>query len=513
VPRNPSGVGARSRARLWMAWSGARRKMSASAASYADQLRFAGAVLRDEPSEKPDEERVRHRRELRQHVRQIELDLERTFPNHSEFRAFDPDEHEGTDESAPGVNDARGVNSDKRLGSKLEPLRRVLTALAHAVPDVGYTQGMNFVCGWCLLVLENSPGSSGGEDKGTRASEERAFWLMRCLLEDILPGYFEPGFAALRFDLDVLDDDFMDIAPDAHAALETHGLNVKCLCPRLLLCVLVGTAPTAVTLRAWDVLLVDAPGKGGESHYKKAMPSLRFRPRDVLRRCALTMLTSTGRARGIAGAQGAAEAVDTIRSAGRGIVDVQTFLRSVRDLAPGSKPASLKAVLGSTVAALSTAAAAATRPISRLGSGSSSAMHSANTATTPPRRFAADDSSFASRPALTPFGNLLSAMRATPARELVKPRALWEGGDGREKGNGRKRPGRERRGENGTADDENGIELDGGCGATPSRRRVTGVNAMASWTSPPARSPMRPNAVGYGYDSPLATRSYLARMR
>jgi hypothetical protein len=35
--------------------------------------------------------------------------------------------------------------------------------------EVGYTQGMNFVAGWCLLVL--------------KGDEKSAYWLMSALLE------------------------------------------------------------------------------------------------------------------------------------------------------------------------------------------------------------------------------------------------------------------------------------------------------------------------------------------
>jgi hypothetical protein len=54
---------------------------------------------------------------MRTHAAQIALDLQRTFPNHVDFRV------EG--KGGPGGN-----------GSKLEPLRRVLLALAHAHAEV-----------------------------------------------------------------------------------------------------------------------------------------------------------------------------------------------------------------------------------------------------------------------------------------------------------------------------------------------------------------------------------------
>ena len=537
-----------------MAWSGARAKMLSSSVSYADHLRSASDLARGDSAAA---------RVLKQHERQIDLDLERTFPNHAAFRkrSWDDDVPLGnasarggssvdgsstSDAATNAASNGRMTSNDETAtnsrdddasrvdpldpldrGSKLEPLRRVLLALAHAVPDVGYTQGMNFVCGWCLLVLDKDEGlGSRDKDAAKHALEECAFWLMRAVLQDVLPGYFAPGLAALRFDLDALDDEFLAVAPDAHAALEKTGCHLRCFTPRWLLCVMVGTAPAAAALRVWDTLLLDAPGGAFDSNSEtsegaaraSAMPSLRFRPRDVLRRCALAMLTEPGRARAIAVAPGAAEAVESIRAAGRGVTDLQAFLRRVRDLAPGARPAGLRAALGSTAVALAAAAAAASRGPARRNAAAATAA----AATTPPRAGAA---AAAAPPALTPFGTLLSAMRGAPAREPAKPRALrWGlerlggdgGGDARGKAGVAGRGSRRRDGASsgkGKREKENGVEMDGGCGATPSRRRVAGVDAMASWASPPSlRSPMRA-ATGYGPESPLATRSPLARMR
>ena len=124
---------------------------------------------------------------------------------------------------------------------------------------------------------------------------------------------FFPGLAPLRDDLDALDADFRAVAPAAHRALDDVGCAVKFFCPRWLLCVMVGTAPTAVTLRVWDAVLVDSDR----------------RPRDVLRRCALAALEA--RAGAMAAAPGVGEAVDEIRCAGAAVEDVQAFLRRVRD--------------------------------------------------------------------------------------------------------------------------------------------------------------------------------------
>ena len=70
---------------------------------------------------------------------QIELDLPRTFPDHLDFRA--------NLHAAPG-EDAIACSA------QLLKLRRVLRAYARRNASVGYCQGLNFIVGLMLLVLD-----------------------------------------------------------------------------------------------------------------------------------------------------------------------------------------------------------------------------------------------------------------------------------------------------------------------------------------------------------------------
>ena len=367
--------------------------MLCSPRSYEDEVRSATEAVEAATSDCPTdaaadadgagegEKRTRRKKEgMQTHAAQIELDLQRTFPNHVDFRVE--------------VEDAA-----RESGTKLEPLRRILLALAHAHPEVGYTQGMNFVAGWCLLVL---------------GDETCAYWLMSALLEDVLAGYFSPGLSALRADLDLLDADFCVAAPAAHLKLAEMGCLVKFFCPRWLLCVMIGTAPSAVALRVWDIILVDSDR----------------RPRDILRRCALAALEL--QTPFLMSAPGMGEAVEAIRSAGASIDNVGAFLQKVRDT-PQRDAAAAKA-----------AAAAAEREakeqrhtaaVEGLASPPSSRMKPP--LRTPSRLKSLNPFSVAApgppptalRPALTPFGNLLSMFQPTPRKaDAVKPRKLWGGG-------------------------------------------------------------------------------------
>lgn len=97
-------------------------------------------------------------------VEQINTDLHRTFPNNIYFAK---------------ANDPRGLQ---------QPLFNVLLAFAHANPDVGYCQGMNYIAGLLLIVTRD---------------EEETFFLLRALAEKILPEYYGPNIPGLITDVRV----------------------------------------------------------------------------------------------------------------------------------------------------------------------------------------------------------------------------------------------------------------------------------------------------------------------
>lgn len=85
----------------------------------------------------------------------IERDLRRTFPKHNLFR--EPPKAEEFQDNQIEDADAK---HDEPYGK--QALRRILRAYSVYDVDVGYCQGMNFVCGMLL----------------TFAAEEEAFWML-----------------------------------------------------------------------------------------------------------------------------------------------------------------------------------------------------------------------------------------------------------------------------------------------------------------------------------------------
>lgn len=120
----PQGVPAYLRHKVWFDNSGAAAKRAAHGHKHFEEC--VRAAL-SSPNQS--------------HVRQIDLDVGRTYPEHPFFRG------------------------EEGLGK----LRTVLLAYAGHNPEVGYCQSMNYVAGLLLLVLDRDP--------------EDSFWVLAALVE------------------------------------------------------------------------------------------------------------------------------------------------------------------------------------------------------------------------------------------------------------------------------------------------------------------------------------------
>ena len=184
-------------------------------------------------------------------------------------------------------------------------LRRVLRAAARtSAKTSGYVQGMNYLAGFLLCVYD-------GEHED---DEECAYWVLRCVTEDMFPGYFEPGLKTLEGDLEELDYRFSRASEEAHGKLQSMGLAVKFFTARWLMCGLVGCAAAPIVLRVWDLLFVDADRQ----------------PREALLRCSLAILAL--QAPFIRAAEDMNASVECIREAGSTIDNIEAYLQRVSDL-------------------------------------------------------------------------------------------------------------------------------------------------------------------------------------
>ncbi|XP_058802813.1 growth hormone-regulated TBC protein 1-A [Phymastichus coffea] len=121
-------------------------------------------------------------------------------------------------------------------------LYNILLAFAYQNQAVGYCQGLNYIAGLLLIVTK---------------SEETAFWLLKILIDKILPEYYTPTMKGLLTDIDVLAELVRIKVPDVHQHVTNMGLPWAVITTKWFICLFVEVLPTETTLRIWDCLFYE----------------------------------------------------------------------------------------------------------------------------------------------------------------------------------------------------------------------------------------------------------------
>lgn len=145
----------------------------------------------------------------------IQIDLPRTFPDNIYFC------------------------SDSHLPSQLF---NILATFAHQNSDVSYCQGLNYIAGLLLLATKD---------------EEATFWLLKVLVEKILPQYYIKTMAGLLTDLAVLDDLIRIQDPIVHRHIKDIGMPWAVATTKWFVCIYAEVLPTETVLRIWDCLFYE----------------------------------------------------------------------------------------------------------------------------------------------------------------------------------------------------------------------------------------------------------------
>lgn len=189
------GVPATLRAEIWPAVSGARELQRAHPPGYYRGLEGHAAA---------------------DHVRQIDLDMPRTFPAHPRFQLGQPE---------------------------LTALRRILCSYAARNTKLGYTQGMNFLGGMILLGV------------GVQR-EEDAFWILCALIERILyKGLFSDRLEGLQVELQVLEELLRIKVPKCWAHCESVGVSAALIAMDWFITAFTKTMPSETVMRVLDAML------------------------------------------------------------------------------------------------------------------------------------------------------------------------------------------------------------------------------------------------------------------
>lgn len=149
-------------------------------------------------------------------VEQIDLDLKRTMPSNIFFAG-----------TGPGV----------------PKLRRVLLAFSRHNVAIGYCQGMNVIAATLLL---------------THPTEEDAFFVLACIVENILPArYFTPDLLTSRADQVVLNRIVKELCPKIQKHFDTLSIDLEAITFGWFLSVFTDCLPAELLFRTWDIFFIE----------------------------------------------------------------------------------------------------------------------------------------------------------------------------------------------------------------------------------------------------------------
>ncbi|XP_052032414.1 TBC1 domain family member 2A isoform X2 [Apodemus sylvaticus] len=172
-------------------------------------------------------------------ARQIELDLNRTFPTNKHFTC------------------PTSCFPDR--------LRRVLLAFSWQNPSIGYCQGLNRLAAIALLVLED---------------EESAFWCLVAIVETILPAeYYSKTLTASQVDQRVLQDLLSEKLPRLTAHLGQHRVDLSLITFNWFLVVFADSLISDILLRVWDAFLYE----GTKVVFRYALAIFKYNEEAILR--------------------------------------------------------------------------------------------------------------------------------------------------------------------------------------------------------------------------------------
>ncbi|KAF4521488.1 hypothetical protein B566_EDAN001786 [Ephemera danica] len=200
------GIPSEHRGHVWMTVSGAEILKQSQPDLYNDRLHG-----------KVDEEIIAS----------IRVDLPRTFPDNINYR-----------KTAELVS----AGCTQLQSSQPQLLYNILVAYAHDNEDVGYCQGLNYIAGLLLMAT---------------GSEESSFWLLKILVDRILPGYYNRSMSGIVRDINVLAELVKIKIPEVHQHVTNLGLPWAVITTKWFVCLFAEVLPVETVLRIWDCLFYE----------------------------------------------------------------------------------------------------------------------------------------------------------------------------------------------------------------------------------------------------------------
>ena len=130
-----------------------------------------------------------------------------------------------------------------RTGNGRIMLKNVLTAVGFLRPEIGYCQGMNFIAGALVNLLDN---------------EEKCFWIFLCFIDNIKLNLLYlrnmPDFLIRVYQLKKLIEFYF---PKLGNHLKRNQINIDLFFSKWLLTIFSNYLPFEVLYNVWDVFIID----------------------------------------------------------------------------------------------------------------------------------------------------------------------------------------------------------------------------------------------------------------
>ena len=130
-----------------------------------------------------------------------------------------------------------------RTGNGREMLKNVLTAVGFVRPEIGYCQGMNFIAGALINLIDD---------------EEKSFWIFLCFIDNIKLNLLYlrnmPDFLIRVYQLKKLIEFYF---PKLGNHLKRNQINLDLFFSKWLLTIFSNYLPFDVLYRVWDVFIID----------------------------------------------------------------------------------------------------------------------------------------------------------------------------------------------------------------------------------------------------------------
>lgn len=118
--------------------------------------------------------------------------------------------------------------------------------------------------------------------------EEASFWLLKCLVENILPKYYISTMSGLITEIEVLSQLIAIKEPEIYRHVKEIGVPWAVITTKWFVCLFSEVLPTETVLRIWDCLFYE----GSKILFRVALTLIRINKENILKCTDLAMLVS-----------------------------------------------------------------------------------------------------------------------------------------------------------------------------------------------------------------------------